>query len=136
MQSLRKSVCVLVLACLSSAAFARSSVPIVNYDDSPITAKPGRELTLDTVQHAVAAAGARSGHWSVADSTPGRVRLKLTTRGHEAVIEVTFTTQSYSIHYVSSSNLNYEKSGDRELIHPKYNAWVQHLKTALDQELL
>jgi len=135
MRTLSKGLVLLILTLVAGAAAARSSVPIVNLENNAITPRAGHTLSLEEVQHAIAAAGQRSGHWGVADSAPGKVRLNLLTRGHQAVVEVTFDTHQYSIRYVSSSNLNYEKTAKGELIHPKYNAWVQHLKNAIDQQL-
>jgi hypothetical protein len=135
MRTMRRGVLLFVLLCVAGAACARSGVPIVNLERNPIPAGPGGARTLEDVQRAIATGGDRAGHWAVSDRAPGRLKLTLTTRGHVAVVEVTYDTQSYGIRYADSSNLNYTKSGSEELIHPHYNGWVQKLKACIDREL-
>ena len=135
MRMLRRGLLLIVLVCVSGAALARSSVPIVNLEHNAIPARTGGARTLDEVQRAIVAGGERAGHWTVAESSPGRMKLTLTTRSHVAVVEVGYDTQNYSIRYADSSNLNYARSGSEELIHPHYNGWVQKLKASIDREL-
>ncbi len=133
MRMLRTGVLFLALTLLAGSAFARSDVPIVNYDHVAIPAKPGR--TLDDVMHAIKSAGDVAGHWTASDVTPGHMKLTVNTRAHTASVDVTFDLQSYSIHYADSSNLNYRKNGSEELIHPHYNGWVSKLKSVIDRQL-
>ncbi|HUO79861.1 MAG TPA: hypothetical protein VMU00_06940 [Steroidobacteraceae bacterium] len=136
MRALHRGFVLLLMLGLSGAAFARSNVPIQNFEHNTIPPKAGTQRTLEDVQHAITVAGAKAGHWSVSESSPGRMKLTVMTRSHSAVVEITFDTQSYSIHYVDSTNLNYKKTDTEELIHPHYNGWVLKLKQNIDQQLL
>jgi hypothetical protein len=137
MRAFRRGFLLLMLLCLAGTAFARGTVPIVNFEHNAIVAKSGTTRTLDDVQRAIISGAARAGAWSASDVSPGRMKLTLMTRAHVATVEVTYDTQSYSIRYADSSNLNYKKdSSGEELIHPHYNGWVQKLKINIDRQLL
>lgn len=137
MRASRRGFVLLMLLCLSGTAYARGVVPIVNFEHNQIPAKPGTPRTLEDVQRAIVVGAGRAGAWSASDSTPGRLKLTLMTRAHVAVVEVSYDTQSYSIRYADSSNLNYKKGNNgEELIHPHYNGWVQKLKINIDRQLL
>jgi hypothetical protein len=126
-----------MLVCLSGAAFARGSVPIVNLEHNAIPAKSGSPRTLEDLQQAIVLGAAKAGAWSASDTAPGRLKLTLMTRAHVATVEVTYDTENYSIRYADSSNLNYKKGiNGEELIHPHYNGWVQKLKICIDRQLL
>ena len=58
---------------------------------------------------------------------PGLVRGTLNLRTHQAVVDIPYDTQRFSIRYVSSSNLDY----DGRVIHRNYNSWVQNLQNAI-----
>lgn len=136
MQAIRRALLLLILLGVAGTALGRSAEEVINLENNLIPARPGRELTLDDVQHAIAVAGANSGHWAVSESAPGRVKLIQLSRKHMVVVEVTFDTHSYSIRYSTSSGMHYRKTADGELIHPKYNEWTEKLKHAIDKELL
>ena len=137
MRASRRGFVLLMLLCLSGTAFARSGVPIVNFEHNMIPAKPGTTRTLDDVQRAIIMGAGKAGSWSASDTTPGRMKLTLMMRAHVAIVEVTYDTQSYSIRYADSTNLNYKKEGNgEEIIQPHYNAWVQKLKISIDRQLL
>jgi hypothetical protein len=48
-------------------------------------------------------------------------------RRHQAVVEILFDTESYSITYLDSTNLKY----DGAEIHQNYNSWVRNLSNAI-----
>jgi hypothetical protein len=58
---------------------------------------------------------------------PGLMRGMLNLRTHQAVVDIPYDTQRFSIRYVSSSNLDY----DGNAIHRNYNSWVQNLQNAI-----
>jgi hypothetical protein len=74
-------------------------------------------------------AGASLG-WNMQDVGPGRFRGTLDLRSHQAVVEIPYDTQRFTIRYLSSINLN-EAPG---MIHPNYNGWVQNLQAAIIRE--
>ena len=58
---------------------------------------------------------------------PGLMRGVLNIRDHQALVDIPFDSQRFSIRYAGSSNLNYDGTN----IHPNYNSWVQNLQRAI-----
>ncbi|WP_149538286.1 hypothetical protein [Siccirubricoccus phaeus] len=65
--------------------------------------------------------------WIIEPQGPGLMRGTLNLRTHQAVVDIPYDTQRFSIRYVSSSNLDY----DGTVIHRNYNSWVQNLQNAI-----
>ncbi len=65
--------------------------------------------------------------WRMQEMRPGVMRATLDIRTHQAVVDITYDAQRFSIAYVDSTNLNYD--GTR--IHPNYNGWVRRLADAI-----
>ena len=61
------------------------------------------------------------------EKEPGRIVGTLSLRSHEAVVEILYDTEGYSITYLNSVNLKY----DGQRIHKNYNSWVQNLSNAI-----
>jgi hypothetical protein len=78
---------------------------------------------------AIRRAGAGLG-WTMQDVAPGRFRGTLNIRSHQAVVDIPYDTQRFSIRYVTSTNLNATPG----TIHPNYNGWVQNLQGAIIRE--
>lgn len=74
-------------------------------------------------------AGASLG-WSMSDWQPGLMRGTLNLRSHQAVVDIPYDRNRFSIRYVDSTNLN----ASAGTIHPNYNAWVQNLRNAIMRE--
>lgn len=139
------------LAGSSHKVFNRS-VPIVNFDHQEIKRADNKTFSMDDVLKAIrTAAGKRE--WKIEPGdTPGHVIATLLVRNtYTAVVEITYTTQEYSMDYKSSANLDYDKHpsdkavigkggqlivNDVEVIHPNYNKWVREFNTAILNELL
>ncbi|WP_338664090.1 hypothetical protein VQH23_02770 [Pararoseomonas sp. SCSIO 73927] len=68
-------------------------------------------------------AAARRG-WIMTEQAPGWLRGTLNLRTHQAVVDVRFDTERFTITYVSSQDLNYEQG----YIHPNYNQWIRYLE--------
>ncbi len=81
---------------------------------------------LEQVTEAIKQAGLSLG-WRMAEKEPGRIIGTLRLRSHEAVVEVLYDTERYSITYLNSVNLKY----DGQRIHKNYNSWVQNLSNAI-----
>jgi hypothetical protein len=106
------------------AACARTA-PIYNVSQMPVTAnKPN--VSADEVGKAIIRAGAGLG-WQMKQVKPGQILGTLTAREHQAVVDVTYNAQSYSINYKDSANLKY----DGQMIHQNYNGWIQRLDNAI-----
>ena len=86
---------------------------------------PGR-ATLPQRADQIRAAGASLG-WRIESEGPGVMRGTLLLRSHQAVVQIPYDTQRFAIHYVSSTNLDYENG----LIHRNYNGWVQNLQNTI-----
>lgn len=121
----------LALALLVITALAACSrmAPLYNVSAMPVVAnKPNP--TLDDVSKAIVRAGAGLG-WQMVQTNPGLIVGTLDLREHQAVVDVNYTLQTYSITYKNSNNLNY----DGQNIHKNYNGWIQNLDKAIRAQL-
>ncbi len=107
------------------------TAPIYNATDVAIATPLGRQaLTLDQVGAVIVSAGSSLG-WAVQIVKPGDAMATLHLRGHTAVVEIPYSTTTFSIIYKSSDNLNYDAS--RNYIHSNYNGWVTNLRSAIQR---
>ena len=86
------------------------------------------------VENAIKRAGGGLG-WQIkraeADE-PGHLIGRLPIRSHVAVVDIKHNTQTFSITYKDSTNLDYDpKKGE---IHSNYNGWIQNLREAIVRE--
>lgn len=102
---------------------------VYNVENHPM---PVKNLPDSKVQKAIKSAGAELG-WVITDVKPGLMRGSLHLRGHTAVVDIPYTDSTYSIKYVSSTNLKYD--AEKNTIHSNYNSWVQNLQNAIDVKL-
>lgn len=120
------------------SAHSRAPVPIVDYPNSSITTRPGSTLTVDQVKNAITAA-AQSRNWQISPGPASEsLQAVLHVRGkHTVVVDITYTTQSYSISYQTSTNMKYSITPDTNVrvIHPFYNRWVSDLRESIRLEL-
>ena len=99
---------------------------IYNVDNQRVT--PAPDMTLDKAGQLIQAAGA--GHdWVMSIQKPGYIVGTLINRQHTAVVDIDYTTNSFSITYKSSTNLAYDASTGQ--IHKGYNRWVRNLEKAI-----
>jgi hypothetical protein len=90
-------------------------------------------LSLDDYERAIVRAGSNRG-WQFTRVAPGQLRGTVDVRGkHQASVDVTFTTQTYSINYAGSENLKYDAATNS--IHPSYNSWVKLLDGEIQAEI-
>ena len=102
--------------------------PIMNIESTPIvTTSP----TTTKIENAIQKA-ALSLNWKPRKVAPGLIEATLFVRSHKAVVEIPYSTKTYSIRYKSSENLKY----DGKTIHSFYNSWVQNLDRAIQRELI
>jgi hypothetical protein len=120
----------LVAFALLASVGCRSGHPVKNYTDSSNPA--GKPLTLDEVTKTIVSAGAGLG-WEMKVVSPGHIVGTLNLRSHTAVVDIPYTTSTYSINYSSSENLKYDPADNT--IHPNYNSWVQNLNNAIRSRL-
>jgi hypothetical protein len=123
MKILRLLAAVLAFAALN--AHARGSVPIINHEAVPAITASGKPASAEQIRAAMQAAGAPRG-WQITPTGTGKALAVLNVRGaHTVSADITFASGQYAIKYRDSTNMNYEAGTN--LIHPKYNMWVQTL---------
>jgi hypothetical protein len=105
--------------------------PLVDPDPIDVPAN----MTLKNVGKAVEISLIRRG-WTVANKTDAGVDAVLHLREHTASIHVAYDTRQVRIRYVSSTNLKYEESDGKRLIHKNYLGWIQNLVTDIRANLV
>ena len=136
-----KSTAGILIACAAllgaPAAQAARTAPLVNLENMPVESIDGKPLTLAQVRKAIIS-GATSRKWTPSERGPNK--LYLTVSGlhakYTATVEVSYTTKSYSIKYVDSTELSYGAGKDgKPVIHQNYNNWVKSLQQAINLAL-
>ena len=115
------------------AAGCRGAGQIYNVKEAPVVTATGKELTMEQVQKAIVEAGL-SLRWIMTPDKPGHILGTQNARSHTAVVDINYTTKSYSITYKDSVNLNY--NADKQTIHAAYSGWVQNRDNAIKGRLM
>lgn len=105
---------------------------ILDIRDAGIPAAVGQNMTMDDVAKGIMAAGSKH-NWTMAIQTQGHIVGTLALRRHTAVVDIFYSTSSYSILYKDSSNLKYDAT--RKTIHANYTSWIRNLDVAIQKEL-
>ncbi len=105
---------------------------ILDIRDAGIPAAVGQSMTMDDVAKGIMAAGSKH-NWTMAIQTQGHIVGTLALRRHTAVVDIFYSTSSYSILYKDSSNLKYDAT--RKTIHSNYTSWIRNLDVAIQKEL-
>ena len=122
-----------VLAFAAFNVHARG-VPIVNHEAVPAVTGSGKPASAEQIRLALQVAGAPRG-WQITPAGPGKAVGVLNVRGkHSISVDIGYTSGQYSIKYRDSSNMNYD--GASNVIHAKYNTWVQTLMNDTSAQLL
>ncbi|MBI2769171.1 MAG: hypothetical protein HYX47_06090 [Burkholderiales bacterium] len=127
-----KTLRILVLAALSAvslhAAAQRAPVPVMNFENIPVSAAASADKVKQAIQSAATAR-----QWEVREEAPGRMVATLHVRGkHTVVTDILYSPTSFSLKYRDSVNMKYSPGADgRGMIHPFYNRWVEDLKEAI-----
>jgi hypothetical protein len=120
----------LALAVVVAAVAGCTTAPIMNVTDAPVAVAAGKPVTQEQVRGAIVRAGSALG-WQMKDEGPSMMVGTLVLRTHTAVVEIPYSTTSYSIKYRSSINLD-ESGGS---IHKNYNGWIQNLNRGINTQL-
>lgn len=115
---------------VAAAMAGCSSAPILNVNDAPVANAAGKTLSNEQVQGAIIRAGAALG-WQMKMEGPNLLTGTLRLREHTAVVDIPYSSSSYSIKYRSSVKLN-ENAGS---IHKNYNGWIQNLTKGINAQL-
>jgi hypothetical protein len=97
------------------------------------------KLTKQQIKEAIGSAALAKG-WKVTNESDGRVELTATMNGkHVMNVLVTYDSAGYEIHYLSSTNLLYKETRDRnrpvQVIHKNYNVWIRRLADAVNGQV-
>jgi hypothetical protein len=119
------------LALVAVLAGCRTS-EIYNVEEAALSTPPAAEMMA--VENAIKRAGGGLG-WQIkraeADE-PGHLIGRLPIRSHVAVVDIKHNTQTFSITYKDSTNLDYD--AEKGIIHSNYNGWIQNLRGAIVRE--
>lgn len=116
------SFCILALAVLTGC----SGTPILNVEQASVN----YDLPEAKVKQAIMESGINRG-WLMSVQDNGVIRGELNVRTHQAIINISYNKDSYSIKYISSMNLD-EKNGK---IHKSYNRWILNLQQDIQLRL-
>lgn len=123
------------LALLIAAPLA-ASAPIVNITKQTWVRPDEKPLTLGQVKAAIIRGGLQR-NWMAESAKENSLVLHLTVRRHQVWVDVAFTEKDFSITYLRSENMDYEKDASgRETIHSKYNHWIRNLVQDIQKELV
>ena len=100
--------------------------PVVNIQSAAIPPHPA--ATMGNIEKAIVRAGLTLG-WQITPMGPGKAEGVLVLRRHRAVVDITYDTTSFSIHYKDSVNLDYD--AQEKTIHSNYNGWIRNLEKAI-----
>jgi hypothetical protein len=124
----------LTLFAAAAPAGAARTAALLNYEDLPVESATGKPLDVEQIRKAIIT-GAATRQWA-ASVKPGNVVQLTYNRGkYTGVVAVKYSTKTYSIKYVDSTNLNYGMEGGKAVIHPTYNGWINNLRQAIDVQL-
>ena len=101
------------------------SGPLYNVDNAPIDTGSAK-VKLDDITKAIKNAATGLG-WMAKTVKPGHIVATLSVRAHVAVVDIKYSTKTYSITYKDSVELKYDGTN----IHSKYNAWVKNLDSRI-----
>lgn len=124
-----KLLTVLLLIALAAFAVGCKTAPVYTVTDAPVNTVK-KSVTQAEVKNAIMRAGSRLG-WRMSDTKPGLITAQLLKRKHSVVVEIPYTTKSYSINYKDSTEMQYDGAN----IHKYYNNWVRNLDQRIALEL-
>ena len=122
----RLSRLLIVAALAVVVAACGTSKPVLNIDDAPIAGTH----TTDQVRMVIATVAKKRG-WVVEDVGPGLLKATFSGHSHRAVVNIPYTTTTFSIHYVDGTNLDY----NGKTIHRNYDRWINNLREDIQKEL-
>ena len=104
--------------------------PVYNVTNRPIVPSGGKPKTLNEVKAAILEAG-RARRWTMTEIEPGHLEATVHPGGRAAVVDIRYSTTSYSISYKRSEGVEY----DGTKIYSRYNTWIENLQQEIDKRL-
>jgi len=123
-----KKLAFIAMITLTLALIGCRTAPVYNVTEAPVDVSSS--ATDKDVKKAIMVAGAGLG-WQMKEVEPGHIVGSLFLRKHSAVVDIPYSTSSYSIIYKDSTELNYDGTN----IHNNYNGWIQNLDRAIKASL-
>jgi hypothetical protein len=123
-----KNMAFIAMIVLTMALTGCRTAPVYNVSDAPVNVS--EKATADDVKKAILDAGAGLG-WQMIMVEPGHIEGRLFLRTHSAIVDIPYSTESYSITYKDSTELKYDGTN----IHSNYNGWIQNLDRAIQGRL-
>lgn len=123
----------IILSFFMQCAYARTA-PLVNHDNLTILTGSGKPLTKQEFKQAISVAGAAK-TWTVQEQADGSFLATLVVRNkHTVATRIVYSSETYSITYVDSINMNFGQAQGVTVIHPNYNSWVSNLIQEINTE--
>ena len=130
-RSMGAAVLALVLSAVALPSLAtRSAIPMLELGRQQIVTMDGHPLAIENVRKAILYGGITR-RWTAVGDQPGVLTLQANNGKHLVVVDVAYDESSYEIRYKSSVEMDFENKDGRNVIHPKYNQWVNDLSTAI-----
>lgn len=108
-----------------------TSKPVINLQNESVPVfRTGNHPSVKDVELAILSATQKRG-WSPHIVKPGLIEATISVRTHKATIEITYSSDNYSIQHKSSEHLNYNGKS----IHRNYNNWIVKLSRTIQVEL-
>ncbi len=123
-----KKLAFIAMITLTLALIGCRTAPVYNVTEAPVDVSSS--ATATDVKKAIMVAGAGLG-WQMKEVEPGHIVGSLFLRKHSAVVDIPYSTSSYSIVYKDSTELKYDGTN----IHSNYNGWIQNLDRAIKASL-
>lgn len=123
-RSLASWLAIALLLFMGASLSGCRSAPVRDLGPTPTHTRASAE----EVRKAIIAAGGGLG-WVMKEQSPGLIVGTLALRVHLVVVEIPYTSTSFSIRYKDSQNLKYNAAD--KTIHANYNSWVQNLHNAI-----
>jgi hypothetical protein len=124
-----KKLLIVALSLLLALLAGCRSDAVYNVEDAAVVASVANLSSAD-VKKAILRAGGGLG-WVMKDNGDGKIIATLSLRKHLAVVDIDYSTKSYSIRYKDSQELDYDGTN----IHKNYNGWVQNLQRGIQTQL-
>lgn len=118
----------LLASVLSLAACV--STTVFNVKEAKV---PATIHSADEVHAAIDEAGQKIG-WQMHDVAPGHIVASYSQRGALAVVDISYTADSYNITHKDSHGFNYDASANT--IRRHYNWWIANLNKSIQAELV
>ncbi|WP_034642633.1 hypothetical protein [Desulfovibrio inopinatus] len=130
LQSVRR---ITVLICIVGmlSIVGCKTIPIYNVNNQPIDTGSHTNIGMYEIEVAIHRACNKLG-WKMYVEKEGLIVATLNIRSHQAVVDIKYDKNKYSIIYKSSTNLK-ARNGK---IHKNYKGWIMNLDRQIQEELL